>query len=186
MNLIKIDKFFLFYKNIFFNEFSNLNKKNLIKLVTILRKIRKNKIIILGNGGSHAIASHVALDLSNVCKIKSVTFNDPAMITCFANDYGFDKSYKKFLALHLNKKDLVILISSSGESKNILNAAKFVKSKKNTIITFTGFKKNNSLKRIGDVNFWVNSNYYNIIENVHQCWLLFLVDFLKISKINTL
>ena len=101
---------------------------------------------------------------------------------CYKDDYGFDKSYKKFLALHLNKKDLVILISSSGESKNILNAAKFVKSKKNTVITFTGFKKNNSLKRIGDINFWVNSNYYNIIENVHQCWLLFLVDFFKMSK----
>ena len=64
----------------------------------------------------------------------------------------------------------------------MINAARFIKKNKNLLITFTGFNKNNQLKKIGDINFWVNSRIYNIVENIHQCWLLMLVDYIKFIK----
>jgi D-sedoheptulose 7-phosphate isomerase len=88
------------------------------------------------------------------------------------------QSLKNFLEIG----DVVILISSSGESKNMINAARFTKKNKNLLITFTGFNKNNQLKNIGDVNFWVNSKIYNIVESIHQSWLLMLVDYIKFIK----
>ena len=89
---------------------------------------------------------------------------------------------KKALEFHCDEQDMVILISSSGESKNMVKAAKFVK-KRIPLITFTGFKKNNSLSKIGDINFWVNSKKYNHVENVHQIFLLSLVDYIALKKI---
>ena len=79
----------------------------------------------------------------------------------------------------INKEDLVILISSSGQSKNVINAAKFCKRNKIKLVTFTGFNKNNKLKKLGVLNFWVNSKKYNFVENIHQTWLLSIVDKIK-------
>jgi D-sedoheptulose 7-phosphate isomerase len=86
------------------------------------------------------------------------------------------------LKSYAEKKDVVVLISSSGQSKNILNAAKYCSKKKIKLITFTGFKKNNPIKKIGNLNFWVNSSKYNIIEMTHHIWILMAVDYLTINK----
>ena len=80
---------------------------------------------------------------------------------------------------HANKNEILILISSSGMSKNIIKAAKFAKKKEMKIITFSGFKSNNSLRKLGDINFWVNSNSYNIVEMTHHIILVSVIDFLK-------
>ena len=101
------------------------------------------------------------------------------MITCYGNDYGFENWITEALISYGDAEDLVVLISSSGQSKNIVNAAKFCNKKKINFATFTGFKKNNPLKKISKINFWVNSNSYNIIEMTHHIWLLMLVDFLS-------
>ena len=76
--------------------------------------------------------------------------------------------------------DLIILISSSGESKNMINAANYCRINKIKLITFTGFNKNNKVSKLGDLNFWVNSKKYNYVENIHQTWLLSIID--KLSK----
>ena len=91
------------------------------------------------------------------------------------NDYGYEEWIKKSLDKFGQKQDIVILISSSGMSKNMINAINKKKRYK-SIITFTGFSKSNKLKNLGDINFYVNSSKYNYVENVHQCWLLSLVD----------
>ena len=80
------------------------------------------------------------------------------------------------MEFYADKGDVVIIISSSGKSKNILEAAKICKKKKLVLFTFTGFSKSNPLKKMGNINLWVNSKAYNIIENVHQIWLLSIVD----------
>ena len=86
---------------------------------------------------------------------------------------------------YVKKGDLLILISSSGKSKNMLNAIKIAKLKKiYKVVTFTGFEKNNPLKIRGDLNFWVDSRKYNFIENIHQFWLLMIVDILKANNKN--
>ena len=133
--------------------------------------------MIFGNGGSAAIASHVSIDLTKNARVRSVNFNEADLITCFSNDYGYEKWVEKAIEFYGDSKDLLILISSSGKSKNMLNACQAAKKKNiSKIITFTGHEKNNPLSQLGDINFWVNSRAYNFIENTHQIWLLTIVD----------
>ena len=174
------------------NYFSKLNKltssidvKELLKTIKLIKKIKKNnkKIIIVGNGGSAAISSHLAVDFTKAAKIRCVNFNEGSLLTCFSNDYGYENWVSNAINFYSKKGDLVILISSSGKSKNILNGAKQAKKMKCSLITFSGFDKNNPLKKMGDHNFWVNSRVYNFVENVHQIWLLTIVDILAKTKI---
>ena len=159
-------------------------KKKLIHTCKLIQKtkIKKNKIIIAGNGGSAAIASHFSVDLTKNAKVRCVNFNESDLITCFSNDYGYENWVKEALRFYSDTGDLVVLISSSGKSKNMINAAKFLKSKNNRLVTFTGFYGKNNLSKLGNLNFVVNSKTYNIIENIHQYWLLLLVDILSKKK----
>lgn len=155
-----------------------------IKKLILKTKLKKSKIIIFGNGGSSAIASHFTVDMVKNSNIECLNFNEYDFITCLANDYGFDNWVKKALEFYLKKGDIVILISSSGKSKNMINAGKYVKKKGNKLITFTGFNKNNALKKLGDFNFWVNSKIYNIVENSHQILLLLINDLTSLKLKN--
>ena len=148
-------------------------KENLIKL-----REKDSKVICQGNGGSAAIASHFSVDLTKNAKVRSINFNEPDLITCFANDYGYENWLAKALEFYCDNEDIVILISSSGKSQNIINACKFCIQKEINVVTFTGMAENNELKKLNKtgVNFHVNSKAYNLIENTHQFWLLCLID----------
>ncbi len=150
----------------------------IIKLKHMLLNIKesKNKVIIAGNGGSAAMASHVAVDFTKQGKIKTINFNEPDLITCFANDYGYEKWISKAIDFYGEQGDLIILISSSGNSKNILNAADTAKNLGIDVVTFTGFLKTNPLRKKGILNFWLDSKAYNIVENTHLIWLLMTCD----------
>jgi len=150
-----------------------LNVKNIL----LEAKKKNSKIMIFGNGGSAAIASHVSIDLTKNANIRSVNFNEADLITCFSNDYGYERWVEKAIDFYADDKDVLILISSSGKSQNMINACKAAQNKKmSKIITFTGHDKNNPLSKLGDINFWINSKAYNYIENIHQIWLLTIVD----------
>lgn len=170
-----------FYKK-FFSEINRLlsytDIASLEKIAKFLIKANKNKkkVIIIGNGGSSAISSHVSVDLTKNAKIRSINFNEADLLTCFSNDYGYKKVFSKSLEFYADTGDVAIIISSSGKSKNLLEAAKMCKKKKILLFTLTGFSKSNPLKKMGDINLWVNSKAYNIIENIHQIWLLSIVD----------
>lgn len=178
-------KFLNEYKSLYLDVFNNQAIYNVvIEISNHLKKVKKNnkKVIIVGNGGSSSIASHVSVDLIKVVGIKSVNFNEHNLITCLTNDYGQERWVQKALEMYLEKKDLVILISSSGKSPNMINAAKFVKKHKNYLITCTGFSNNNPLSKYGDVSMWINSKSYNVVENMHQVLLLMAAD-LALGKI---
>ena len=134
------------------------------------------KLIFAGNGASAAIASHVALDFTKQGKITSTTFHDPALMTAFANDYGYDKGLAKMLECYMQPNDMAVFISVSGESPNIVEAAKYVKSLDRKLVTFTGKSPDNSLKQLGDINFWVDSAAYNIVECIHMMWITTMID----------
>ena len=179
--LNKLLPFFNSYTNEYIKllDFNNEFLKNVSKIVQELIKIKKNKkkILIFGNGGSAAIASHFSLDLTNVTGITCQNFNDSSLITCFSNDFGYENWVSRAIKYYYRSGDLVILISSKGESRNMINAAKLIKKNKTSkLVTFTGFDNKNNLKKNGNINFWVNSKKYNHIENIHQYWLLFIVD----------
>ena len=128
-------------KNYYINYFNKVNESlthsfkyfqnNINGLEKYLLKVKssKNKVIIFGNGGSSAISSHFSNDLNN-SGIKCLSFNNPQLITCYANDYGYKNYAKKCIDLFAEKKDLVILISSSGMSENMLIAARLLNKKK--------------------------------------------------------
>ena len=135
------------------------------------------KLMIIGNGGSAAIASHVSVDLTKNAKIRCINFNESDLITCFANDFGYEEWHAQAIAHYADPGDGLIAISSSGNSKNILNACKKAKEKScDFIVTLSGFNPNNPLKQLGDINLHINSNAYNMVENIHQFWLLTIVD----------
>ena len=114
--------------------------------------------------------------------VRCINFNESDLLTCFANDYGYEKWVVQALKFYSDMGDLIILISASGNSKNMLNAAKYIRSK-NKLVTFTGFSGKNTLNKLGHLNFSVNSKEYNFIENTHQYWLLALVDiFFRFKK----
>ena len=151
----------------------------IISVKDILMKTKKNnnKTMIFGNGGSAAIASHVSVDLTKNANIRTVNYNEADLITCFANDYGYERWVEKAIDFYADKNDVLILISSSGNSKNMINACKAARNMKmSKIITFTGHDRNNPLSKLGDINFWINSKAYNFVENTHQIWLLTIVD----------
>lgn len=152
----------------------------LIELKERIRAVSRagNKIIIAGNGGSAAIAAHGATDLSKNAKVRAVSFNEASFITCLANDFGYDRWLEAALEMHADAGDLVILISSSGKSPNMVRAADYARGRGFRLVTFTGFARNNPLGRRGDLNFWVDSRAYNIVENTHQIWLLAVCDLL--------
>jgi D-sedoheptulose 7-phosphate isomerase len=152
--------------------------EKIIEAKELLVRQNKNgkKVIFAGNGASAAIASHCALDFTKQAKIRSLCFNDSAFITAFSNDYGYENWVEKALFFHGVPGDVAILISSSGSSPNIINAAKFAKNNGMHVISFSGFENTNPLNQLGDVNFWVDSKAYNIIENMHQVWLLMICD----------
>lgn len=154
--------------------------QKLIDMKELLLNVKNNnnKVIIAGNGGSAAMASHVSVDFTKQGRVRTVNFNESDLITCFANDYGYENWIEKAIEFYGDRDDVVILISSSGNSKNIINAAKRAKELGMLVIGFSGFSKDNSLKKNSDLSFWVDSKAYNIVENTHQIWLLMVCDLL--------
>lgn len=174
--------------NNYINDYHNIIKKvdaiTLEKIIIKLKKYNKKnkgKVWIFGNGGSHATSSHIATDFTKNTNIKMLTISDADQITCFSNDYGYENWISKALEKYLTKDDLVILISSSGNSQNMINAAKVCRNKKIFLITLTGFKRNNKLKPYGNLSVWIDSKSYNFVELAHLQILTYLVD--KLAKI---
>jgi D-sedoheptulose 7-phosphate isomerase len=159
---------------------NQIEESKLIETSALIDNVNKSggKIIIAGNGGSSAIASHCVVDLVKAARIRSICFSDPALMTCFSNDYGYSQSFSKGIEFYADQIDMVILISSSGESENMINAASQSKLMGLPLITLSGFDENNRLSSLGNINLWANSKSYNFVETVHQTWLLSIIDYL--------
>jgi D-sedoheptulose 7-phosphate isomerase len=123
--------------------------------------------MFVGNGGSAAIASHLAIDFSKSGGLRSLAFNDASALTCLGNDLGYENVFAKQLDLHARPGDFLIAISSSGRSPNILGAVKAARAQDCRIVTFSGFAAENELRRTGDLNFYVRSHEYGFVELAH-------------------
>ncbi len=125
------------------------------------------KLMFVGNGGSSAIASHMAVDYSKNGGMRALAFNDGAFLTCLGNDLGYENVFAKQLDLHANPEDLLLAISSSGRSPNILNAVAVARTRGCHIVTLSGFDPDNPLRRLGDYNLYVPSSSYGFVEISH-------------------
>ena len=169
----------------YLDDFSDLVKSDkdivqkLSEIADLLKAVHNdgNKTLIFGNGGSAAMASHFSVDLTKNAKQRCVNCNEADLITCFANDYGFERWVEKAVDFYGDEDDLLIVISSSGSSDNMLNGVKAArKGNFKAVVTLSGFDRDNPLCRLGDINLWVNCKSYNFVENIHQVWLLAIVD----------
>ncbi|MCQ8119234.1 SIS domain-containing protein [Methylomonas rosea] len=136
------------------------------------------KIMVLGNGGSAAIASHVITDLRNVGGLCALTLHEAAPLTCFTNDFGYEQAFAKQITAFANPDDLLIAISSSGQSLNIVNAVLAANAKGLPVMTLSGFKADNPLRRLGRWNCWLDSSHYGMVELGHLFVLHHITDHL--------
>lgn len=136
----------------------------------------KNNVYVIGNGGSASIASHTVNDFVNVVKLRAYTLHDSSLLTCMANDYGYENVFARILSEVASPKDLLIAVSSSGNSRNIRNAALQATAGGMFVMTFSGFEPDNPLRSLGDINVWLDSRSYGQVEIGHQFILHNLVD----------
>jgi D-sedoheptulose 7-phosphate isomerase len=137
-----------------------------------------NKLIFVGNGGSAAIASHMAADYSKNGNIRALALNDVSMLTCLGNDLGFETIFAKQIELHARTGDLVIAISGSGRSANMLEVVQAARAAACAVVTFSGFTSDNPLRGLGDINFYINSDRYGFVEIAHLTICHAILDFI--------
>lgn len=147
-----------------------------VSMLIETRSKTKAKAIVIGNGGSAAIASHAALDLWNACGLRATAFNDAAQLTCLSNDHGYEFVFSRAIEMFGDKEDILIAISSSGNSPSILNAVDAAKEIGLRTITFAGFAPDSRLNATGDLRFYVESNHYGFVEVAHMALLHQLTD----------
>ncbi|HLY56613.1 MAG TPA: SIS domain-containing protein [Stellaceae bacterium] len=129
------------------------------------------KLILAGNGASASLASHGRVDFQKQAGVRAIDFNEPNLITAFANDYGFEHWVARAIEQSADPGDAVVLISVSGNSPNIVRAAEYAKSRALPVVAFTGSAPDNKLRRLADIDFWLESKAYNVVECVHAIWL---------------
>ena len=139
------------------------------------------KVVIIGNGGSNAIASHICVDYTKFLKKQAISFSDAPRLTAYINDYGRDEAYKQFISefvnIHGQQDTLVILISSSGNSMNIVNAAYYCQQYFIPFATLSGFDKTNKLNGTSsNFNYWGDSKSYGVVECAHEILLHSIID----------
>ena len=132
------------------------------------------KIMLAGNGGSSAIVSHAQSDLSAAVGVRSLVFTDTPMLTANANDFGYPSVFERPIELWAEPGDLLYIVSSSGQSENIVKAINAALHKGCKVITLSGFSENNPAKNLGDLNFYVRSDIYGFVECAHTAITHFL------------
>jgi len=134
------------------------------------------KVMFIGNGGSAAIASHQAIDYWRNGGMRALAFNDPALLTCISNDFGYPQVFEKPIEMFADAGDILMAISSSGQSANILQGAAAARRRGCRVITLSGFKPDNALRSMGETNFYVPSDSYGHVEIAHLCICHCIVD----------
>lgn len=134
----------------------------------ILKTAAGHKLMFIGNGASAAISSHMSTDFWKNGGMKAIAFNDSSLLTCLGNDYGYEYIFEKSVEMFADEGDILVAISSSGKSENILRGAHSAKSNGCGVVTLSGFESGNPLSLLGDFNFYVPDKSYGPVEIIHQ------------------
>ncbi len=138
-----------------------------------------SEFILIGNGGSNSTASHIAQDMTTRAGKRAFAFSDSAMLSCLVNDFGVENAYAKFLEHYSGPRTFVILISSSGESRNIVEAVRWCQSNEIHYGVLTGFSELNTVRAMSTdavFNYYVPTNSYGVAECLHQIFLHSIVE----------
>jgi D-sedoheptulose 7-phosphate isomerase len=172
-----LDDYFARYKDAFATCNVNDTLVAFYDLATATRE-RGNKLMFAGNGASASIASHGAVDYTKQGRVRAIDFNEPNLITCLANDFGYENFIAKAVEFYADPGDVLVLISVSGRSPNLVAAAKYARNRGLKIVSFTGSAPDNPVRELSDISFWIGSRAYNIVECMHMVWMMTVVDML--------
>lgn len=149
--------------------------QKLLELFSMIKGQGK-QLFFIGNGGSAAIASHMTADFMKNGGMKTYSLYDSSVTTCMGNDYGYEYIFSRPLEFLANPGDLLVAVSSSGNSLNIINAIRAAAEKQMQVVTFSGFQKENKISGMGRYNVYVPCSSYGIVESVHNLMLQQIVD----------
>lgn len=155
-------------------------KKNLGMLKNL--RDQGGNLFLVGNGGSAGVVSHILTDFINVDKLNARTLHESSLVTCMGNDYGYENTFSQPLSILARKGDVLVAVSSSGRSPNIHNAVKSIKKAGGEAITLSGFGHDNPLRSMGELNIWLDSNSYGLVEIGHLFYLHYLSGHLELKR----
>ena len=142
------------------------------------------KIIFIGNGASASIASHMSTDYWKNGGMRAIAFNDAALLTCLSNDCGYENVFGKSVEMFADEGDILVAISSSGKSENILNGVYAARKQGAHVVTLSGFKPDNPLRSMGDINFYVPDEAYGSVEILHLSICHCILDVIIMDRDN--
>jgi len=162
-------------------------QKAILQIVKVISRQSKkgNKVMLIGNGGSASIASHIATDFLKNIKIPALAFSDSSLLTCLSNDLGYEQVFSTPIGILAKRGDILFAISSSGKSKNILNAVSQAKKKGCFVAGLSGFSPRNPLRNMGNINFYAPSSSYGAVEIAHLAICHAIVDILYTTRPKT-
>lgn len=148
------------------------------RLLDVFSEVKTSgkQVFFIGNGGSAAIASHMTADFMKNGGMKTYSLYDNSVTTCMGNDYGYEYIFSRPLEFLANEGDLLVAISSSGNSQNIVNAIQVAQKKKLRILTLSGFARENRISSMGNYNLHVPVSHYGMVESIHNLILQQIVD----------
>ena len=170
-----LSAYFRAYQKLAFSGHASRQVVEFAELATATRA-RKGKLIFAGNGASAAIASHAALDFTKQARVRATTFHDAALMTAFANDYGYEHWMAEAIEHYSDPEDVIVLISVSGTSPCIVAAAQRANRLDRALVGFSGRHADNDLAQMANLSFHVPSHAYNIVENIHGIWISAAID----------
>lgn len=144
--------------------------------LTIRIREQKSTVFLIGNGASASMASHVAADLAKNGHVHTEVFSDLSLITAIANDLSYDDVFAEPLRRRMKSGDMLVAISSSGQSVNVLKAVKEARKLDGAVVTLSAMKADNSLTSKGDLNFYVPATTYGLAETCHAAILHHWID----------
>ncbi len=185
-----MEKFILEYLESVGDIINKLDIKNISKMIEAIKLAYKDdkRIFVFGNGGSAATANHFACDFgknaieddNNRIKVISLS-NSITSITACGNDIGFDTVFEEQLKNLMHDGDLILSISASGNSPNIIRAVEYAKKRNATVVGITGFN-GGKLKELSDINVNVASDSYEKIEDIHLIITHIIVYWFKANQ----
>lgn len=143
-----------------------------------------HRLVLCGCGGSNSAILHMSQDYLKMAGIKTLSPDSPSLLTCIFNDFSREDAFREWAKVQRESGDLLIVVSSSGESDVTINCAKYFKSMGNKVITLTGFNQNNRLSQIGDVNVWFDTREYGVAEIFSEAFLHAILDSILEDKKN--
>ena len=156
--------------------------KRAVNLILSVRA-ESGKVMLIGNGGSAAIASHMHNDLCKAANVRALVFSEPPLLTALSNDDGYGSVFERPVELWAMPGDVLLAISSSGRSENILRAVRKSTERRCEVITLSGFDADNPLRRMCVINFYVPSRVYGHVEVVHSALAHYLTDSAMMSVV---